>query len=82
MRVKQQTTGDRRAVTLTATQNWDRLNNAQRFACYTLGKLGYQLQFVRFIGDRRLAITRQQSHLATVDEAGEIDFNPGITIRH
>ncbi|WP_372870245.1 hypothetical protein [Shewanella sp.] len=72
---------DRRSKILSSAEHWTRLSTSQRFALYTLAKLGYQLLFVRSQGDRPLAITRQDSRLATIDEWGDINFNPMITLR-
>lgn len=73
--------GDRRSEGLSNLEHWNKLSTAQRFAFYTLAKLGYNLLFVRSQGDRALAITRQDSRLATIDEWGDVDFEPQITLR-
>ncbi len=73
--------GDRRSKPLSSLEHRNRLSTAQRFAFYTLAKLGYQLLFVRGQGDRALAIARQDARLATIDEWGEVNFEPVITLR-
>lgn len=72
---------DRRSSKLSNTEHWDRLSTAQRFAYYTLSKLGYQLLFVRRQGDLSLAITRLGVDVATIDNWGEVDFTPRISLR-
>ncbi|ASJ98555.1 hypothetical protein FGA12_03110 [Shewanella marisflavi] len=72
---------DRRVSQAHANEHWDRLTTAQRFAFYTLAKLGYQLLFVRQTPTMSTAIAKQEDQLATIDDDGDIDFNPDIVLR-
>jgi len=72
---------DRRITQPNIDQHWHRLSTAQRFAFYTLAKLGYQLLFVRQSKDEKTAIVRQDDRLVTIDGEGDIDFNPTLVLR-
>lgn len=72
---------DRRQISSTNLDHWNKLTTAQRFAFYTLAKLGYQLLFVRGQQSQPLAITRQDGRLATINSWGDIDFAPDIRLR-
>ena len=61
--------------------HWLNLTHAQRFAFYTLAKLGYQLLFVRNANNCSTAVASQDNKLATIDDEGEINFNPSIVLR-
>ncbi|ABL98942.1 hypothetical protein SHAM105786_07380 [Shewanella amazonensis] len=73
---------DRRQGSPSNLDHWNKLTTAQRFAFYTLAKLGYQLLFVRGQQSQPLAITRQDERLATINSWGDIDFAPDIQLRH
>lgn len=62
-------------------QHWDRLSTTQRFAFYTLAKLGYQLLFVRQSSHEKTAVARQGDKLVTIDSGGDIDFSPTLVLR-
>ena len=72
---------DRRLTQPNINQHWHRLSTAQRFAFYTLAKLGYQLLFVRQSKDEKTAVVRQDGQLVTIDSEGDIDFNPSLVLR-
>ena len=73
---------ERRAGVSNPVDHWERLNSVQRFAFYSLVKLGYELLFVRnsFSTDS-VAIAKLNDQLATIDAEGEINFSPDITLR-
>ncbi|MFT5235322.1 MAG: hypothetical protein ACI8SK_001385 [Shewanella sp.] len=72
---------DRRLEQPHIDQHWDRLSTAQRFAFYTLAKIGYQLLFVRQSSHEKTAVARQNDTLVTIDSEGDIDFNPTLVLR-
>ncbi|WP_394391531.1 hypothetical protein [Shewanella woodyi] len=72
---------DRRLEQPNIDQHWHRLSTAQRFAFYTLAKLGYQLLFVRQSSYEKTAVARQDDKLVTIDSEGDIDFNPTLVLR-
>ncbi|QYK02008.1 hypothetical protein [Shewanella psychrotolerans] len=72
---------DRRIAHAKSGEHWDRLTTAQRFAFYTLAKLGYQLLFVRQTPTTSTAVAKQDELLATIDDDGDIDFNPTLVLR-
>ncbi|WP_076410121.1 hypothetical protein [Shewanella sp. UCD-KL12] len=72
---------DRRITQPNIDQHWHKLSTAQRFAFYTLAKLGYQLLFVRQSKNEKTAVVRQDDQLVTIDGEGDIDFNPSLVLR-
>lgn len=72
---------DRRLEQPHIDQHWDRLSTTQRFAFYTLAKLGYQLLFVRQSSHEKTAVARQDDRLVTIDSEGDINFNPDLVLR-
>lgn len=72
---------DRRLEQPNIDQHWHRLSTAQRFAFYTLAKLGYQLLFVRQSSHEKTAVARQDDKLVTIDSEGDIDFSPTLVLR-
>ncbi|GIU19064.1 hypothetical protein [Shewanella colwelliana] len=72
---------ERRIAQANVEQHWDRLTTPQRFAFYTLAKLGYQLLFVRSSPHSRTAVAKQDDKLVTIDDEGDIDFNPDVVLR-
>lgn len=72
---------DRRITQPNIDQHWHKLSTAQRFAFYTLAKLGYQLLFVRQSRNEKTAVIRQDNQLVTIDGEGDINFNPTLVLR-
>ncbi|MEC4727460.1 hypothetical protein HWQ46_18100 [Shewanella sp. D64] len=72
---------DRRLEQPHIDQHWHRLSTTQRFAFYTLAKLGYQLLFVRQSSHEKTAVARQDDRLVTIDSEGDINFNPDLVLR-
>ncbi len=72
---------NRRHIQPSIDQHWHRLSTAQKFAYYTLAKLGYQLLFVRKSKNEKTAVARQDGHLITINSKGDIDFNPTLILR-
>ncbi len=72
---------DRRITQPNIDQHWHKLSTAQRFAFYTLAKLGYQLLFVRQSKNEKTAVVRQDGQLVTIDGEGDIDFSPSLVLR-
>jgi len=60
---------------------WSRLSLAQKFSASSLGKFGYELQFIRNDGGNSLAVLTCNSGIAVISEDGEIDTSPDIRIR-
>ncbi|WOT04556.1 hypothetical protein [Shewanella youngdeokensis] len=72
---------NRSATPIDEHKHWSLLTNAQRFAFYTLTKLGYRLLFVRNVNQCSTAVASQENKLVTIDDEGDIDFNPSIVLR-
>ncbi|QFU24325.1 hypothetical protein FM038_020675 [Shewanella eurypsychrophilus] len=72
---------DRRITQPNIDQHWHKLSTAQRFAFYTLAKLGYQLLFVRQSRNEKTAVIRQDNQLVTIDSEGDINFSPKLVLR-
>jgi|TARA_B110000908_G_C10108151_1_gene381736 hypothetical protein len=60
---------------------WRRLSLAQKFSASSLGKFGYELKFIRKEKDCNLAVLTCHDIVAVVNEDGEINISPTITIR-
>lgn len=60
---------------------WSQLSLAQKFSASSLGKFGYELQFVRNQNGHSLAVMTCYGGIATIAEDGEIDSSPNIRIR-
>lgn len=74
-------TKEKRNGPLREDQHWVKLNRVQQFSLYTLEKVGYELKFVREMPDGALAIISLNKRIVTINELGEIDYNPGIELR-
>ncbi|KKO45324.1 hypothetical protein WG68_11410 [Arsukibacterium ikkense] len=73
---------ERRQSTREIQPFWDELNLAQKFSVAELQHFGYQLAFVRHTPAGNLAVLRAGDRFAAIDQEGEIDTAPNITIRH
>ncbi|MCH8536144.1 MAG: hypothetical protein LAT66_00110 [Alkalimonas sp.] len=73
---------ERRQSTREMQQFWDELNLAQKFSVAELQRYGYELAFVRHATTGSLAVLRAGQRFAAIDQDGEIDTEPKITIRH
>ncbi len=60
---------------------WDKLNLSQQYAVCSLGQFGYLLSYVRTVSNSSLAILKQDSKIATINESGTININPQIICR-
>ena len=60
---------------------WDKLNLSQQYSVCSLGQFGYNLTYVRAIGNSSLAILKQNDKIATINEAGIINVTPAIVCR-
>jgi len=72
---------DNRQKNENADTMWDKLNFSQQYAVCSLGQFGYLLSYVRTVGDSSLAILKQDSKIATINESGIININPAIICR-
>ena len=72
---------ERRNGPLREEQHWAKLNRVQQFSLYTLEKVGYELKFVRQMPDGALAVISLNKRIVTINESGEIDYNPAIELR-
>lgn len=61
---------------------WESLNAAQKLAIIELQRYGYQLRFVRQIPTGQLAILELADKCAAIDDTGQIDIAPSVTLRH
>lgn len=60
---------------------WARLSLAQKFSVSSLGKFGYELQFVRNEAGHSLAVLLCNGAMAVVKEDGDIDTSNTLKIR-
>jgi len=60
---------------------WEKLTLAQKFSASSLGKFGYELNFVRIEKGQSLAVLSCDSGLAIINEEGDINTSPEIHIR-
>lgn len=60
---------------------WFKHSLAQRFSASSLGKFGYELNFVRNEQGHSLAVLMCNSGVAVITEDGDINTSPNINIR-
>ena len=60
---------------------WSQLSLAQKFSASSLGKFGYELQFIRNNNGASLAVLTCNGGIATISQDGEINTSPNIKIR-
>jgi hypothetical protein len=72
---------ERRQSTQGQTSLWDKLSLAQKFAASSMTQFGYELSFIRNSNKGSLAIFECNGKTATIDDEGEVDSTPSITIR-
>ena len=72
---------DRRVNNPKFNEHMDMLTDEQRIAIYDLHNYGYDLAFVRNLGNGKLAVLTLEDSVATIDDYGEINTNPSILIR-
>ena len=60
---------------------WEQLSLSQKFSASNLLKFGYELSFIRYTSDCKLAVLRCNGQIVTVIENGEIDTAPDIQTR-
>lgn len=72
---------ERRGVQPEHSVWWEKLTLAQKFSASSLGKFGYELQFVRTGEGKSLAVLTCNNGIATISDDGEIDTSPTIQIR-
>lgn len=58
-----------------------RLSTSQKHSVNGLNQYGYQLAFLRNDNSENLAVLICGDNMATVNEQGDIDTSPGISIR-
>lgn len=74
-------THNRRNKPANINEHWHKLTIAQRFAFYTLMKLGYRLLFVRQSNGQKTAVAQQDEQIITINNDGDIDYNPNLILR-
>lgn len=72
---------DRRSKIQKKLEYWDKLSLAQKFSASSLGRFGYELSFIRYENDNKLAVLQCNGKIATIREDGEINISPDIKIR-
>jgi len=60
---------------------WDMLSMAQKFSVSELQRFGYELSFVRQQEQQRLAVLKAGPKMASIDENGQINTAPSVTLR-
>lgn len=61
---------------------WPYLSIAQRFSANSLFRYGYQLAFIRNNEKGKLAVLIREDNIVTLNEWGDLDTAPAITLRH
>ncbi|WP_057832938.1 hypothetical protein [Colwellia sp. TT2012] len=61
---------------------WEELTLAQKFAASSLTQFGYQLNFIRDLHDKHIAVLTCNENIAVISKGGEINTHPNIQIRH
>lgn len=72
---------ERRAEAPEQSAWWSKLSLAQKFSASSLGKFGYELNFVRNENGHSLAVLECRDGIAVISQDGEIDTSPKINIR-
>ena len=72
---------ERRQYTTEQASLWDKLSLAQKFAASSMTQFGYDLSFLRNSNSGSLAILQCNGKTATINDEGEVDPTPSITIR-
>lgn len=75
-------TQERRLTDKNINYFWDQLNLAQKFSVAELQRYGYQLQFVRSMPTGKVAVLDVAGKLAAINDDGQIDTAPQISLRH
>lgn len=60
---------------------WKKLTLAQKFSASSLGKFGYELEFIRNENGHNIAVLTCDNLIAVVTEDGDINSSPDIKIR-
>lgn len=60
---------------------WDMLNMAQKFSVFELQRFGYELSFVRQQEQQRVAVLKAGHKMASIDEDGQINTAPKVSLR-
>lgn len=72
---------ERRAERPEQSSWWSKLSLAQKFSASSLGKFGYELEFVRQENGHSIAVLSCNGGYAVITEDGEINTSPNIPIR-
>lgn len=73
---------DRRHKTLDNHHMWFELNAAQKIAASSLSKYGFEISFIRLNQNEKIVGMLLNGKPATIDDDGEIDTDPDISIRN
>jgi hypothetical protein len=60
---------------------WEQLSLAQKFSASSLGKFGYELNFIRHEEGHSLAVLHCNDSITVINEDGSINTHPKIDIR-
>lgn len=82
MQSQRKTIVDRRQEPPEQSVWWSKLSLAQKFSASSLGKFGYELEFVRNENGHSLAVLSCNGGLAVISEDGDINTNPDIVLRN
>ncbi len=72
---------ERRAEPVEKSLWWSKLSLAQKFSASSLGKFGYELNFVRNDKGQKIAFLFCNDGIATINEEGEINTSPNTKVR-
>ena len=76
-----QTLNDRRHTNYDKASLWNKLSLTQKFSATSLTQFGYELAFLRKNSGGSIAVLLCNDSMATVNDEGEIDTCPKISIR-
>lgn len=71
----------RKNIELKIQELLDELTLAQKLSLNDVGQFGYHLAFVRNMPEGKLAIVALDESIISIDEEGEVDSEPNITLR-
>jgi len=72
---------ERRHANYDKANLWDKLSLTQKFSATSLTQFGYDLAFLRKNSGGSIAVLLYNDSIATVNDEGEIDTCPNISIR-
>ena len=82
METKKSTITERRNVSQDVSMWWSKLTLAQKFSASSLGKFGYELQFIRNVNGKNVAVLQCNGGIAIISPDGEINTSADVKLRN